>query len=108
MHIQIVTFHLTELTHAAFLTLCDQLAPQLAGTPGLLSKVWLSNEATNTYGGVYTWESRAAMERYTTSDVFAAVAAHPNFEAVTSTDFSVLEGPTVLTHGMSGLMSVAV
>jgi hypothetical protein len=104
MHIQIVNFQLKDLTHADFLTLCDQLAPQLADTPGMVSKVWLSNEATNTYGGVYTWESRDAMDRFTKSDFFAAVASHPNFDGITSTDFGVLEDPTAVTHGIPGLV----
>ena len=101
MHMQIVTFHLKGLSHEEFSALCEQLAPQLAGTPGMISKVWLSSEATNTYGGVYTWEDRASMERFTRSDFFAAVAAHPNFEGITSADFGVLEGPTAVTGGMA-------
>ena len=63
MHVQIVQFHLRDLTDEAFRALCDELAPTLAAVPGLLSKVWLASPATNTYGGVYTWRDRAAIHR---------------------------------------------
>ena len=32
--------------------------------PGLLSKHWPADEETNTYGGVYVWRDREAMEAY--------------------------------------------
>src|SRR5215216_7471539 len=100
MYMQVLNFHLKGMSEAEFRTLCDQLAPQLAAAPGLISKVWLANEATNTYGGVYTWESREAMERFTESELFRGIASHPNFEGIASTDFGVLEGPTRVSRGI--------
>ena len=99
MHIQIVTFNLEDLRDADFRAACDGLAPVFAQVPGLLSKVWVADEESNTYGGVYTWEDRAAMETYLRSDLFRAVAANPNFTNIASRDFSVLEGPTRITRG---------
>lgn len=55
MHIQIVNFNLKGVSEADYRALCDQLAPAFAVMPGLISKVWLADAATNTYGGVYTW-----------------------------------------------------
>ncbi|MGH2351700.1 MAG: YdhR family protein [Chloroflexota bacterium] len=107
MHVQIVSFRLKDLTEAEFRTLCDQLAPTWAAVPGLISKVWLANPATNTYGGVYTWRDRQAMEQYTRSELFAGLAVHPNLADLASTDFGVLEGPTRVTHGLAGLTEVA-
>jgi quinol monooxygenase YgiN len=103
MHVQIVHFRLKDLTDEAFRALCDELAPAFAAVPGLLAKVWLASPATNTYGGVYTWRDRQAMEDYTGSELFAAVVAHPHFAGVTSTDFGVLEGPTRITCGHAGV-----
>jgi quinol monooxygenase YgiN len=100
MHIQIVTFTLKNLADAEFHTLCDQLAPAFTVLPGLLSKVWLADPATNTYGGVYTWKSRAAMEAYMQSELFDDVVSHPKFTNVTSKDFSILVEPTRVTHGL--------
>jgi hypothetical protein len=99
VHIQIINFHLKELSDAEFRDVCDELAPAFAGVPGLVSKVWLANPTANTYGGVYTWASRAAMEEYCKSELFASVARNPRFESIASADFDVLEGPTRVTRG---------
>jgi heme-degrading monooxygenase HmoA len=99
MHIQIVNFHLEGPSEGEFRAKCDEIAPLYAELPGLISKVWLANSRTNTYGGIYTWESRAAMEAFAQSELFRAVAANPAFAGVTSTDFDVLEDPTRVTHG---------
>ena len=65
MHIQVVNFHLNDLSDAEFRGLCDEVAPAFAEVPGLISKVWLENASTNTYGGIYTWEEPARPWRTT-------------------------------------------
>ena len=97
MHIQIVTFHLKDMTAADYRSACDGFAPAFADVPGLLSKVWLADEETNTYGGVYTWVDRTAMEAYARSDLSRAIAANPNFGDIASRDFSILAGPSGVT-----------
>lgn len=101
MHIQVVNFNLKGASEADYRALCDQLAPAFAAMPGLLAKVWLADAATNTYGGVYTWESKAAMEAYLRSEMFHNVVNHPNLTNITSKDFGILEGPTQVTHGLA-------
>ena len=32
--------------------------------PGLVAKYWLADPETNTYGGVYLWESREALDEW--------------------------------------------
>lgn len=98
MHIQIVTLNLKDLSDSDYRQACDGLAPVISEVPGLISKVWLADEATNTYGGVYTWVDRTAMAAFGSSDLFKAIAANPNFENITSRDFSVLAGPTGVTQ----------
>lgn len=100
MHIQIINFHLKNVTEEQYGKLCDQLAPAFAKVPGLLEKTWLANRATNTYGGVYAWRDREAMVDFTKTDLFNGVATHPNLDAITSTDFAVMEGPTRVTRGL--------
>lgn len=100
MHIQIVNFNLRNTTPAEFETLCRDLAPQFAALPGLISKVWLADPASNTFGGVYTWQDRAAYEAYTRSELYKSVASHPNLSNVVSQSFDVLEEPTRQTHGL--------
>jgi quinol monooxygenase YgiN len=82
MHMQVVTFQLKDMTDAEFRAFCDEVAPAFAGLPGLVAKVWLADPATGTYGGVYTWENRAAYEAYTQSDLFNAVATNPKFTGI--------------------------
>ena len=106
MHIQVVSFTLSGIDESQFRTECDELAPAFAALPGLISKVWLADSTSGTYGGVYTWEDRHAMQRFAESDLFKAVVSHPNLVGVTSRDFGVIEGPTRLTHGFSGAPSV--
>ena len=98
MHVQIVNFNLQDLSDADYRKACDGLAPVFADVPGLVSKTWLADEATNTYGGIYTWVDRAAMEAFASSDLFKSVAANPNFANITSRDFAVLAGPTAITQ----------
>lgn len=100
MHIQIVTLRLSNLSDEQFRALCDELAPAFAALPGLLGKVWLADPTTNTYGGVYTWQSRSAYEDFLISDLFNSVASHPNFTAVSSRAFDVLDAPTRVTRGL--------
>jgi heme-degrading monooxygenase HmoA len=101
MHIQIIKFRLKDLSEADYRGVCDELAPAFADMPGLVSKVWLANSAANTYGGVYTWASREAMEEFSKSELFTAVATNPNLADITSVDFDVLEDPTHVTRGLA-------
>ncbi len=97
MHIQIVTLHLKDLSDGDYRAACDGLAPVFAEVPGLVSKVWLADPATNTYGGVYTWVDRAAMQAFAGSELFASIVANPNLVDFSSSDFDVLDGPTRVT-----------
>ena len=104
MHIQIINFRLRGIDQEQYARTCDDLAPAFAAIPGLLNKVWLANSETGTFGGIYTWRDRAAMERHTQSDLFRTVATHPNLADITSSDFEVMEGPTRVTRGVAGAM----
>ena len=98
MIIQVVNFNLNGLSDADYRSACDGLAPELADVPGLISKVWLADEASNTYGGVYTWANREAMEAFARSDFFKAFAANPSFANITATAYGILEGPSEVTR----------
>ena len=102
MHVQIINFQLKDLSEEAYTNLCNDLAPAFASVPGLLAKVWLANSATKTFGGVYLWRDREAMEEYAKSDLSNSVATHPNLTGITSTDFATIEKPTKITRGFLG------
>ena len=100
MHIAVVNFHLKDMTHDQFAAVCDQIAPTWAAIPGLISKVWLSDPASNTYGGVYLWEDRPAFEAFAAGELAAGMAKNPNFTDLSIRDFDVLDAPTRVTRGM--------
>lgn len=100
MHVQIVTYRLQGLSAAAYGRLCRDLAPALAEVPGLLTKVWVADVITNTYGGVYLWRTHQAMEAFVTSGLFRAEVGHHGLADVTISDFSTLTGPTRITGGL--------
>ena len=97
-HIQVVTFQLAGLDLGAYRAHCEASAPAFTEIPGLREKAWLANPSTNTYGGVYAWESRDAMKAYLSGPIFGALLANPEMVHVTTRDFSVLERPTEITR----------
>jgi hypothetical protein len=99
VHIQVVTFKLDGIDEAAYQAHAEQNAPVFATLPGLQAKIWLANERTNTYGGIYTWHDVAAMRAYQDGQIFQGLQANPHMVDVTVRDFSVLTGPTKVTRG---------
>ena len=97
MHILIINFNLQDLSRVQFEEACQELAQTFAEIPGLITKTWLANEETNTYGGVYHFENKQAMLDYKESEVFAAIGANPGFVNPVITVFGILEGPSKVT-----------
>src|SRR5262245_6196288 len=89
MHVQVVTFQLNGVDDAQYRAACDEEVPAFAAISGLLSKTWLADQSTNTYGGVYVWRDRQAMQSFVDGDLFRAVRADPHVTNVTSRDFGV-------------------
>ena len=85
----------------------DELAPAFAAVPGLVSKTWLADESSNTYGGVYLWANEASCQAYKQSDLFNTVRTHPNFANVSSREFGVLDGPSAVTRAAGPAMASA-
>jgi hypothetical protein len=99
MHILVINFNLKGISEEDYLGLIEPIAPAFAGLPGLISKTWLANAETNTYGGVYVWSDRRAVEAYKQTDIYKGLQSNPHFENVTVTDFAVVEGATRATRG---------
>ena len=97
MEIQVVTFRLRGIARSDYDALCDRMAPAVAAVPGLVAKVWLADESTNTYGGVYTWRDRVALENFLKGDLFRALATHPNLVEMNSRVYGVLDAPSAVT-----------
>jgi hypothetical protein len=106
MHIAILEFQLKNMTKEKFVSVCDELAPKLAATPGLISKVWLADASTSTYGGVYTFKDRQAFQDFARSDFAQSLATNPNMTELKMRDFDVLEKPTRVTRGMPSAVAL--
>ena len=100
MHVQIINFQLNGIDDAQYRSACDDDAAEFSALPGLLSKIWLADQPTNTYGGVYLWRDRTAMDGFVDGDVFRGLQADPRISNVTSRDFDVLEAPSDVTRGL--------
>jgi hypothetical protein len=107
MHIQIVNFNLHNVTPDEFERFCVETAEQFAALPGLISKVYLADPNSNTFGGIYTWQDKDACDSFKTTDLFHTVATHPGLANITSREFGVLETPTRMTRGLATLTSAA-
>ena len=68
--------------------------------PGLISKRWLANEETNTYGGVYFWETKQHMLGWMVSQIFKDIGANPAFANAKVTDFEMIESLSAVTRGV--------
>ena len=98
-YIQVINFNLEGITHDDFMGIAESVAPNFAPLPGLISKVWLSDKANNTYGGVYSWESQEVCATYRSGELYAgALATNPNFVNLLDNGFDVLEKPSKITH----------
>jgi heme-degrading monooxygenase HmoA len=100
MYVLIVNFNLKDVDEAQYARMCDAAAPAFAAVPGLVSKLWLKNADTGTYGGVYIFESRDALNRFQETDLFRSLAVNKNLTNITADDFEVAEAPTRVTGRM--------
>jgi len=101
MQAQLITYQLKDISKADYLKqMVEPDAPVLAQVPGLISKVWLADEAKNTFGGFYLWNDKAAMDNFMHSDLVKAVVSRPYVTNVSSVDFEVNQKPSVITRGI--------
>lgn len=101
MYVQIVNFHLKDLSEEDYHRQCEAIASAFANLSGLVSKTWLADSETNTYGGVYVWRDRQAMEAYAETDLYKGMLANPHLDGVTARDFAVLKNPTRVTRRLT-------
>jgi hypothetical protein len=101
MHAQLITYQLRDISQAEYLEqMVEPDAPVLAKVPGLISKVWLTDEEKNAFGGFYLWQDKAAMEAFMHSDLVKAVVSRPFVANVSSVDFEVNRHASLVTRGL--------
>jgi len=101
MQAQLITYQLKDISQADYLKqMVEPDAPILANVKGLISKVWLTDEAKNSFGGFYLWEDKTAMENFMHSDLVKAVVSRPYVTNVSSVDYEVNQTASKITRGI--------
>ena len=101
MQAQLITYQLKDISQAEYLKqMVEPDAPILAKVKGLISKVWLTDEEKNTFGGFYLWENKTAMNDFMHSDLVKAVVSRPYVRNVSSVDWEVNETASRITRGL--------
>lgn len=98
MHVQIVTFGLNGVSDEDYQRASKDETEAFATLPGLISKIWLRNTETNTYGAVYLWRDRESYEVYIKGEIFESIKSDPSLQDVNSQDFEIIEEFTKVTQ----------
>lgn len=72
-----IIYRLVEGTTDEYVEANKPYAQPIADTPGLRWKIWLLNEATKEAGGIYLFESDAAMRAFLSGPIAADVRSDP-------------------------------
>jgi Putative mono-oxygenase ydhR len=88
-------------TSAEYRGLADHVAGAIAAVPGLLWKVWILDEERRRGGGVYLFANRVAATAYLEGPIVSRLRGNPAVANVEARLFDVLEGPSVITRGLS-------
>ena len=100
MHIQIINFNLSGISRSEYEAAAAGAAQPISEMPGLISKRWLANEETNTYGGVHFWDNKQHMQDWMVSQIFKDIGANPAFANAKVTDFEMIESLSAVTRGV--------
>ena len=84
MHIQIINFNLSGISRSEYEVAAAGAAQPISEMPGLISKRWLANEETNTYGWVYFWETKQHMQDWMDSQISKDIRTNPAFATARS------------------------
>ena len=100
MHIQTINFNLSRISLSKYESAVAEAAQPISEMPGLISKQWLANEETNTYGGVYFWETKQHMQDWMNSQIFKHIGGNPAFANAKVIDFEMMESLSAVTRGV--------
>src|SRR6187397_1850512 len=101
MQAQLITYQLKDISQAEYLKqMVEPDAPIFAKVKGLISKVWLTDEQKNSFGGFYLWENKTAMEDFMHSDLVKAFVSRPYVKNVSPIDFEANQKASLITRGL--------
>jgi hypothetical protein len=102
MEALVVTFK-THASQEQFTAATAEHAPVFAELDGLLAKIWIADpesgtHESGTYGGIYFFGDRTALDAYLESDLFESILAEPSFEDASWRCYHVLDELTAGTQ----------
>ena len=97
---QIINFNLSGISRSEYEAAAAEAAQPISEMPGLISKRWLANEETNTYGGVYFWETKQHMQDWMDTKILKGIGSNPAFANAMVTDFEMIESLSAVTRGV--------
>ena len=100
MDLLIINFQLKDLDRGQYEKICDEVAPAFQSIPGLISKTWLADSESNTFGGIYAFEDKLALENYLESEIFKGLGENPHFANISAKKFEILPEPSRVTNSI--------
>jgi hypothetical protein len=97
MEALVVTFK-SQATQEQFTAATAEHVPLFAQVDGLLAKIWIADPESGTYGAIYLFRDRTALDAYLESDLFAHIRAEPSFEDMSWRRYQVLDELTAGTQ----------
>ena len=97
MRIRIVTFQLNGIDESEYLELAEAIAPVFQQWPGLSSKTWLADRSSNTYGGVYVFDSVQSADASRQTEIWQQMHANPAFANLSVVEFDTIDALNALT-----------
>lgn len=97
MEALVVTF-MTEATLEEFTAANEEATPLFAEVDGLLTKIWIADPETSTYGGIKLFRDSAALESYLSGEIFRSIVDDPALRDVTYRRYQVIESLTAQTQ----------
>jgi hypothetical protein len=88
-------------TPAEYRGLANHVAGAIAAVPDLLWKIWVLDEARGCGGGIYLFADQAAATAYLEGPIVSRLRGNPAVASVEVRLFDVLDGPSVITRGLS-------
>lgn len=88
-----------DLDADAYVAEVAPLAEFFAAVEGLSWKIWIINEDENRAGGIFLFEHGDALVDFLESDLFEAVATHPDLSDYSVEMFHILEHESAITYG---------
>ena len=79
-----------------FISDADRFAVPIANVPGLIWKMWLESPGTNSFGGIYLFESETALQKFFDGPIAAQISKSPEYANVEMKSFDVMEAPSLV------------